>query len=145
MAKERDTLVQNLTDSTIAFMRAWKSSMITILEDHDISPAQAGILMFLNEHAPISGKEIAAKMHISPSAVTQMLDALDKAGYLVRQADEQDRRINYLSLSKLGNKRVKQFQKIRNEFFADLASSLSDEELKLLTKIQNKMVDHIES
>ncbi len=82
-------------------------------------------------------------MHISPSAVTQLLDGLAQGGYIQRDEDQADRRVSYIKLSKLGASKVKTLEKKRKDYFISLAEALSDEELESMIKIQAKMTPKI--
>ena len=60
------------------------------------------ILMYLSREQVESQKEIAEKFHISTAAVANTLKSLEKSGYILRAACEDDTRRNIISITKKG-------------------------------------------
>lgn len=64
---------------------------ITRLADEEfmvtgLSPAQAFLLMVVNEDPGIAPKELAAQLQIAPSTVTRLIEPLEKKGLLERES-----------------------------------------------------------
>lgn len=140
---KRQELIEQLFSSTQAMQKAWKASFYAILGQVQLTPSQLALIFLIKEEQPINGRDLAVKMHISPSAVTQLLDSLDHAGYIQRDEDQADRRVSYIKLSELGASKVKQLEKRRKDYFISLAEALSDQELESMIKIQAKMTPKI--
>jgi len=68
-------------------------------------------------------KEIAEELHLTPGAISQLVEALVNADFLVRTRNEQDRRAISIELSKTGLRLYKQ----SNDFFIKLANKLFTE------------------
>ncbi|MFA6815821.1 MAG: MarR family winged helix-turn-helix transcriptional regulator [Lentisphaeria bacterium] len=73
---------------------------------------------------PLMLKDIAEELHLTPGAISQLVETLVNADLLVRTRNEQDRRAISIELSKTGLELYKQ----SNDFFVKLAN-------KLFTKI----------
>lgn len=142
--QNKEDLTEQFFLSATSFQHSWKSHLFKLLKNEDISPAQIGILFFIEEKQPVSAKEIATKMLISPSAVAQLIDPLYLKKLIDKKEDAKDRRISFLSLSKKGQKKMKHIEKKRKELFVAMTAGLSQEELKSITAIQNKMLKQIE-
>ena len=67
-----------------------------------LGPGQPKLLGYLDSHGPCYQKELAAYFEVDPAAVCRMLDSLERGGFLVRQADENNRRADKISLTDKG-------------------------------------------
>ena len=67
------------------------------------------MLLMLVSHSPdnISQKELAERLQITPAAVTMTLKKLELSGYISRQADTDDNRVNRITVSEKGEKAVR--------------------------------------
>lgn len=142
----REKLIEDYFKATSALQRAWKHRVLLALhDDEQISITQISTLFMLREHSPIMGKDLATKMHISRSAVTQLVDGLVESGYVTRREDSKDRRNVYLSVSKKGKAKLKALDKKRKHIFNQLVTNLSDKQLKAAIEINQKMLKEIEN
>lgn len=71
-----------------------------------LSPVSAWALIQLEPGKPISQKELAGRLHCSPSTVVDPTDRLETLGLVVRQRHPTDRRRNVLVVTEKG-KRVR--------------------------------------
>ncbi len=138
---KREALLDQFADLTKAMVKGWKAELVAHIGDANLSPAQVGILMALQRHEPCSGRELADDLDISRSAVTQMLEGLLEQGYVDRQEDSDDRRINSLALSNTGKQLVQELEKIRKQFFDRLTCELDDQELVQLISLNQKLIN----
>ena len=67
-----------------------------------LSPVSAWTLVQLDPGAPISQKELAARLKCNPSTVVDPTDRLEKAGLVVRRSNPGDRRVNVLVVTPKG-------------------------------------------
>lgn len=140
----RDELSEQYFANNQALHRAWRMLFMSRMSDlKSISPPQWWLLKAVKEHKSLSGKELANQLHVSRSAVTQMLDGL--SAYIVRTPDAKDRRIVHISLSQEGEARLKEFDTIMREYGLAGISALDDEELSAFVAAQAKMLAHFES
>src|SRR5438270_8943326 len=61
--------------------------------DLDLSMAQFKTAMLVASTGGLSGRELAARLNVGPSAVTPLVDALVRHGYVRREEDPADRRV----------------------------------------------------
>lgn len=98
-------------------------------------------LLFTSFHNPeASLKEVAAIMHLTPGAVTQLVETLERQKYLQRKASSTDRRSFQLALTPKGHKVITNIKTYYREIFQEMTSALTAEELRELTTIQTKMI-----
>src|ERR1700760_408357 len=74
----------------------------------ELSNAQYQLLFGLRERDHVSGGELAGVAGLSPATTTQMLEALEAAGLVVRERSLEDRRKVLTSLTERGRGLVEQ-------------------------------------
>ena len=97
---DRELKVQAIIESIFKCQRPVSTSVWRKL---GLSHAQVGMLYMLYYHKSSNVKQIADYLGISKSAVTQLVDPLVDKQLVNRQADNKDRRINWLSLTAKGD------------------------------------------
>ncbi len=73
-----------------------------------LSPVSAWALIQLEPGKPMSQKELAERLHCSPSTVVDPTDRLEKRRLVVRRSNPSDRRINILEVTAAGKRVRKQ-------------------------------------
>lgn len=141
---KREELVEHFFNSEQSLQRAWKLQFQKVLGNEGLSLAQMGMLFMIKNRQPIKASDLAKELQISRSAVTQLMEPLNRQHYITREEDSQDRRIQYIKLSDNGVKELARLEKIRKDFFARSITSLTDEELETIVRIQRKMIHEIE-
>ncbi|MDE7444197.1 MAG: MarR family transcriptional regulator [Lachnospiraceae bacterium] len=93
--------------------------------DTGIYRSQHRLLMFLGKHPECSQTELAEKMDISPAAVAVSLKKLEKGGYINRQCNAEDNRVNHVEVTGKGKKAIAvsilYFQEIESAMFKDFS------------------------
>jgi MarR family transcriptional regulator, organic hydroperoxide resistance regulator len=105
----------------------------------DLTGPQYYILKMLHLKGTITASELAKEMSVKPSAVTAMIDRLYKGGYVLRERDEKDRRVVFLSLSDEGRAVYEKAERNRKKVMAHYFSYLEPEELESLVSIYEKL------
>ena len=100
-----------------------KPRFVSIAQEFDLAPQQAGALRMLVEPTPMH--ELAKALHCDRSNVTGIVDRLEKRGLVRRDADADDRRVKLLVLTEEGDR-------VRREINRRMAKS--PPELKALPK-----------
>lgn len=115
------------------------------VEDTGIYRSQHRLLMMLGKHPDCSQTVLAEKMEISPAAIAVSLKKLEKSGYIKRQCDEEDSRMNHVVVTDKGreaiNKSIIHFQEIEDTMF----TGFSDEELELCGDFFRRIIDNGEN
>jgi DNA-binding MarR family transcriptional regulator len=73
---------------------------------HDITSPQLICLITITEHGPITQKQIAERVFLSPSTVVGILDRLESKGLVLRARDTRDRRLVNVTATATGRKLV---------------------------------------
>jgi DNA-binding MarR family transcriptional regulator len=102
---------------------------------------QMGALRHLVKHGPLTMNELAARMEISPSSATQLVDRLVHHGLAVRNPDPDDRRVLRVDVSGPAKEAVRDFEKNISKRLESLVAPLTDDELELLASLAERIVD----
>jgi MarR family transcriptional regulator for hemolysin len=102
---------------------------------------QVGALRHLVKHGPLTMNELAARMEISPSSATQLVDRLVHHGLVVRNPDPDDRRVLRVEVSEPASVAVRKFEKLSSQRLESLLAPLTDDELETLASLAERIVD----
>ena len=109
------------------------------LEPLGMTPPQAGILRMLTRCGGLSQRDLAERLGIHPSRLVALLDEMETAGLLVREANSGDRRLYSLQLTAAGRERMAELGRVAREHNEALCGALTSEERveleTLLTRI----------
>jgi len=86
-------------------------------------------------NGPIRMAEIAARLDIVPRAATDVVDSLEKAGFVRRHADAADRRAILVSLTAKGTRLREQIAAARARSADSVLSALTTDERRQLHKL----------
>ncbi|WP_409177979.1 MarR family winged helix-turn-helix transcriptional regulator [Brevibacillus fortis] len=97
------------------------------------------ILHQLEQKEKCTVGELAESMGVKPSAITAMVDRLDKHGFVARDRDEEDRRVVYISLRDSGKDILQVAKQNRREKLNKMFSHLTEDELQQFVLIFEKL------
>lgn len=109
-----------------ASLRESKFNDITIKDMHTI----AAISMYETRTA----SQVAEMVHLTPSAMTSVIDKLVKKGYVERHRDDNDRRVVHLALTHNGRTVFRAHEAFHRGMAHSLFDSLSDDETDAVKK-----------
>jgi DNA-binding MarR family transcriptional regulator len=95
--------------------------------------------------APRSPGVVAASLLCSSAAMTNRLDRLERAGFVVRQHGTEDRRSVLLSITPQGRKAAKRANAAREAIAAELLPGLSPADRKTLAGLLRRVLVELES
>ncbi len=110
------------------------------VEDTGVYRSQHRMLMILGRHPEISQTELAEKLEISPAAVAVSLKKLEKAGYISRQSNESDNRVNHVAITEKGGLTIEVSVKCFKEMESALMKDFTMEEMELLEKYFKRII-----
>jgi MarR family transcriptional regulator, organic hydroperoxide resistance regulator len=114
-----------------------------LLEEIGLYRGQPPVLRALWEQEGLTQTELAERMRITPATMTKMLQRMEKAGFIQRQADADDQRVMRVFLTDAG-RAIKSdlmavWQKMEEETFANFTL----EERVLLRRFLLQMRDNL--
>ena len=107
--------------------------------------SQHRILITLYHEPNICQKEIAKRMGISPASVAVSIKKLEKAGYLKKNMDETDNRLNKVVLTDKGMEVVKKSHIIFAEIDRAMFKDFSEEDMAKATEILDRIKENIKA
>jgi DNA-binding MarR family transcriptional regulator len=110
-----------------ALMHRSMCSLIQFTREHELSMSQVAVLSQVH-HGGRHITDLAQMLGISNAAASQMLDRLVQQGLVLRSEDPQDRRLKQLVLTGKGQGVLQESIRARQDWLAELVSSLSPQE-----------------
>lgn len=126
----RDTLSKALW-----FTDVMRQDMQKGLEQRGMTQVRAHLLWELAIHQPMMQGELAKVLGVTPRNVTTLIDALERAGFVLRSAHPTDRRATMLSLSETGTAEVARLQNDMTELADMLFANVSPAELEIVSRV----------
>lgn len=109
------------------------------LAEHGITIAQSFIILSLLEKDEQNVKDLAERLAIDSSAITGLVDRLEKEGLVERRVDPTDRRAFQIVLTTKGMELAEALRPVAVEFNENLKNDLSKGELAALSKFFRMM------
>lgn len=105
---------------------------------------QVQTLKTIQENPQITASELASKLQMSSSAITQMTDRLIKIRLISRKINKNDRRLVQLSLTLHGEKHLTQVLKKMEQKANQILAPISTKDLQTIVKIFNNFLEENE-
>jgi len=126
LSRVRSTLWNNVTQLTMA--------------DLGITSTQASIMFMLASGRSLAAADLAREYGIDASAVTRLIDRLEKRGLITRLRSEEDRRVVRLALTEEGRTLAAQIPAIFTKVLDKLLSGFTPEEVGFLKSMLRRML-----
>jgi DNA-binding MarR family transcriptional regulator len=136
----RSQLIAELFETMDIAKRSMHGHMQTIVQGHAISRTQLELLFTIYHLQPTTAKQLAAKLHLTPGAISQLVEELMDQKLIQRETDPTDRRKQVISLTDEGRAVVKTFEKRRHSVMNQVIENLTDDELITWLKIQKHII-----
>ncbi|WP_075982808.1 MarR family winged helix-turn-helix transcriptional regulator [Bacillus massilinigeriensis] len=107
----------------------------------DITDDQFNILRHIHQSGKVTSTELAEIFEVKKSAITAIITRLVDKGLITRTRDETDRRIVYLTLSKLGIEFFAKTEKKINCLVAMFLTRFEKEQIETFLKTYEKLSD----
>ncbi|KAA0959167.1 MarR family transcriptional regulator [Planococcus sp. ANT_H30] len=105
-----------------------------LLEEYDLTPAQYGVLNCLWRKGKMSPKQIGAMMHLEASTVSGILDKMQKAGFIERSIDPENRRNILVATTKKSKAIQQDVEATTEQLNESVLQFLSDSDKVVLKK-----------
>lgn len=105
-----------------------------ILNDINITDPQFIALQYLVSNKQLTIGELSQRMSLACSTITDLIDRMEKSELVIREKDEQDKRVVRLIAQPKGHDIVKQVLEKRREYLSEKLSGLSDNDKDVLLK-----------
>ncbi|ATR20783.1 Transcriptional regulator, MarR family [Roseomonas mucosa] len=120
--------------------RRWRALIDTRLQQEGLTDAVWRPLVHLaNLGDGVHQKDLATSLGIERPSLVRLLDALERDGFVERNADQNDRRARCLRLTPAGQAIVAQVRPRIQEMEQELLAGLPEDELQLCTKVLEQL------
>jgi len=99
-----------------------------ILVDFGITSPQFDALLFLHRDGDMPMGALCERMSLACSTVTDLVDRMEKGGYVARERDQNDRRVIQVRLLPRGEEMVAKVMAARIRYLANILKDLPSEE-----------------
>lgn len=103
--------------------------------------SSGGLLVFFVAKEPLLKKELAEAIDKDQTTVVRMIQSMERKGIVKKALNEQDRRSHNLFLTEKGDELKKTILPVVTDAHHFVTSNLSEEEIKVLQSLLNKLYD----
>ena len=109
-------------------------------EGVEITPVQAGILFLLRKNA-LTMTELSRTLSIDNSAITGLVDRLEKSSLAKRTANPSDRRTYLIRITDKGKNEIDRAYVIIKKVNKEIKSGFSEDEVEAFKKVLNSLLE----
>ncbi|MFG2553875.1 MarR family winged helix-turn-helix transcriptional regulator [Streptomyces sp. NPDC048581] len=130
-----------LTRITYLASRARQHEYLMAAAGLPLDRAAVAILRRLAESEPMRPGVLAGLMAVEASHVTRQVQQLERAGYVIRDADPHDRRAQRIELTDAGRAAVDRIREVGRIGMRMALADWSDDDLRQLAELFHRLVD----
>lgn len=112
--------------------------------DDVLTLEQDAVLRFIREHQPCTSSDLSKAFYVKKSAVTAIINRLEKKEFIQRTRSNEDRRVVYLKLTEEGERFHQELSERVNQMLGKIISRFDVDEVESFMKTYKKLVDLIE-
>jgi DNA-binding MarR family transcriptional regulator len=116
------------------FRRQLRRSAERDLDSARLTESQSELLWLVSRRPGISVSAAAAELGLVANTASTLVSKLVAKGFLIRTADQSDRRVGQLSLAGAAQQLVDTSRAARRELLTDVLNELGDDQIESLTK-----------
>ncbi len=144
MKSTKDNSVNQISNKEIVrqiicFAMKHRKIMQNYLDKTGIYQAQHHLLMKISHNQNASQKELSSSMDVSAATIAVSLKKLEKGGYIKKEMDQGDNRLNQITITEKGNKVVEQSRQIFDLTHQKLFEGFTEEEKYNLSILMRKL------
>ena len=139
MLKERmKNIFQTLDQINYALLNHYEEVL-----EHKLTSKQALIMEHVHVHGTLTVNELAEKMNMSASAISQLLSKLESGHYIERAINPESRRKIDVTLGSKGEELYKLYEEVDKQVVSKYYSKLDDEVINQFEYVVNKIYEVI--
>lgn len=126
------------------FRKLNEQKLEKIMKKYDLRRIDMDIIICLSTYKDMkTAKDIASMEMFTKGHISQSIKRLKKMGYITDSQDENDMRVHNLKVSPSTKPVIEEICEVKKELEESVFDGISDEELKLLRDIFNKICNNI--
>lgn len=120
-----------------------RAQLFSLLEDEKLHVAQLPALEFIIEHDGCTQIELSDYLCTTPASVAVSTKRMERAGLIEKREDKNNLRQKNLFITEKGLKSVHECRTIFDKFDEKMYAEISDEDLEVLKKTLDKIIENI--
>ncbi|REE88585.1 DNA-binding MarR family transcriptional regulator [Paenibacillus taihuensis] len=120
--------------------KEWKSHLEEALAPN-LTEGQLSVLELLKQHQPMKPSDLLGYLETTPAAITTLLDRMERGGLVVRNRDESDRRIVWVTMTEKGVIETERGVAIRDAYITEALDRISSHNQQLLVYLLGKVAN----
>ncbi|WP_090573520.1 MarR family winged helix-turn-helix transcriptional regulator [Paenibacillus sp. OV219] len=120
--------------------KEWKSHLEEALAPN-LTEGQLSVLELLKQHQPMKPSDLLVYLETTPAAITTLLDRMERGGLVVRNRDESDRRIVWVTTTEKGQVETVRGVAIRDAYITEALDRISSHNQQLLVYLLGKVAN----
>ncbi|WP_245632820.1 MarR family winged helix-turn-helix transcriptional regulator [Alicyclobacillus kakegawensis] len=114
-----------------------------LLERYGITPPQFDALLILDKEGDLTIGEMSTRLGLAYSTTTDLVDRLERAGFVVRQRDRADRRVVRVCMQSSGAQLIEDVLDARRAYLARILEPLGPEEKREVLRVLDLLYAHM--
>ncbi|MBD3918870.1 MarR family transcriptional regulator [Paenibacillus sp. PR3] len=120
--------------------KEWKSHLEEALAP-SLTEGQLNVLELLQRYQPMKPSDLLQYLETTPAAITTLLDRMERGGLIIRNRDESDRRIVWVTMSDKGVEEANRGIEIRSTYIQSALDRISTHNQQLLVYLLGKVTN----
>jgi DNA-binding MarR family transcriptional regulator len=133
------TKYSEVWDLIVGLTRKVNKEADKALEQIGLSYFEFKVMCALDEEGKVPMSRVAEKYMLTKAGLTSIIDRLEEKNLVKRVRSEEDRRVIYVELTDKGREKLAESRKVFQEVLANFMRKISEDEIKELEKIFNKL------
>lgn len=118
-----------------------KYADVKFLKETGISYQQFLVLLIMDRiGSAATGSQIAGMLDRNPNTLSMIIDRMMEGGLVKRARDMEDRRCVRVIMTQKGKNKLKKTRDLGSQIIGQLTETFTDEELKIFTKMNEKLL-----
>lgn len=106
---------------------------------------QFRLLLLIEENNGVIQRDLAEKMDVRPSSMTEMLGKMEQLGLIFRRQDEKDQRVLHIFLTQQGKDAAEESRSSSAKLTDQLFGGLTEEEIGEMLRLTEKLTAHLDA
>lgn len=111
----------------------------------DITPEQWTVLFYLWSKDGVTQQELCNATFKDKPSMTRLIDNLEKQSFVIRSSDKNDRRINIITLTEIGQKLEEATQPIVFSTMKSALNGLDENDIQTASFLLNKVFNNVKT
>lgn len=139
-------------DDLHSAMQAWGRQQAALMRETarffmelDLTMAQFRALAVIKHAGRLTGRDLAARLHVTPGSLVPLCDRLENLGYLRRVPDQEDRRLTWFETTPRGQRLFHRLWNSGGRRVMEAIAELPPEDQRDLARLLGRISERVEA